>query len=393
MESKPPPFPRRDKQNRDSRSSMASPLLSRPSARTDNPKNRLAIAIAIPMLAALVLALLFFRVLTWHPSIPSPSKDRAIADHKPPSSLSSNGNAGQETRDHQNLSDQKSRGQKVQIQSAEQADPGNKSDQQIKNRDRQNDALNGQDSKLRYETSGVSTSQPTEVKQDTNEALDTSNPKPSQPENKGQVSIENSAEPTTEPVEQPRSVQVRTLSAKNPTAQSTDATDDASSAQPSSAVLPPGSNAISVGRFTAWSIPENPAPFQNYQIVVEIQFPSEEKKYDLHDLSGLLVGTDRYTQRLPFHAGITTFTPQNGTIQPISLTRPIPIIDNRVQVIIPVPGAARMVRDRITLSSKQLGERRTLTLVFDATAEAMNHDSRPSTRRVGNSLRTSRSPR
>jgi hypothetical protein len=393
MVSKPPPIPRREKQNRDSRSSMASPLLSRPSARTDKIKSRLAIAIAIPTLAALILAIVFFSVLTWHPSIASPSKDRAIADHEPPSGLSSNVNAGQETRDHQNLSDQKSRGQKVQIESAEQADPGNTSDQQIENRGRQNDALNGQDSKLRDETSGVNTSQPTEVKQDANEALATTTPKPSQPENKEQASTENSAEPTTGPVGQPRSVQVRTLAAKSPTAQSTDSTDDASSPPPSSAVLPPGSNAISAGRFTAWSIPENPAPFQNYQIVVEIKFPSEEKKYDLHDLSGLLVGTDRYTQRLPFHAGITTFTPQNGNIQPISLMRPIPIIDNRVQIIIPVPGAARMVRDRITLSSKQLGERRTLTLVFDATTEAMNQGSRPATRRAGNSPRTPRSPR
>jgi hypothetical protein len=40
------------------------------------------------------------------------------------------------------------------------------------------------------------------------------------------------------------------------------------------------------------------------------------------------------------------------------------VIDNRVQIIVKVPGAARLVKDEIRIRSRKLKEEQELTLVF-----------------------------
>ncbi|MDB4423395.1 hypothetical protein N9276_02315, partial [Rhodopirellula sp.] len=127
--------------------------------------------------------------------------------------------------------------------------------------------------------------------------------------------------------------------------------------------LPRGANAVSKGSFTAWTVPKNPRPLQNYRIVIEINLPQEVKGYYPRDLSGVVVGTDSYKQTLPFSPG--TVTRQSGSTRPLSKFKRITVRKHKVQFLVPVPGAARLVRDRITLRSKLLKEEHSLELVFN----------------------------
>ena len=122
-----------------------------------------------------------------------------------------------------------------------------------------------------------------------------------------------------------------------------------------------GANAVSKGSFTVWTIPQSPEPRQDYVIVIEISVPPAKKTYPLSDLSGVVIGTDSYKQALPQNAHIRSST---GRFFAAPASRGIRVRDNRVQLFIQVPGAARLVRDRIAVSSKMLNEKQTLDLVF-----------------------------
>ncbi|WP_145265815.1 hypothetical protein [Calycomorphotria hydatis] len=113
----------------------------------------------------------------------------------------------------------------------------------------------------------------------------------------------------------------------------------------------PKSGAVTKGSFTAWTIPEDPIPGQNYSIIIQIKLPENlEKKlrfFPLRDLSGMVRGTDGYMQRLPG----------------VGFSR-LPIKEGVVQYPILVPGAARLVKDKIKVRSKMLQEVQELELEF-----------------------------
>ena len=109
----------------------------------------------------------------------------------------------------------------------------------------------------------------------------------------------------------------------------------------------PGGNAVSKGCFSAWSVPEDPNPRQNYAIVIQIKLPKEVTRLRRSDLSGMVVGTDDYRQPIP---GI-----KRGWV---------PVKGNQAQLAIAVPGAAKLVKDTINVSSKSLKETQTLEIVF-----------------------------
>lgn len=111
--------------------------------------------------------------------------------------------------------------------------------------------------------------------------------------------------------------------------------------------MPKGGNVVSKGSFTAWTIPEDPQPGQNYLIVIQIELPDKVTRYRRSDLSGIVVGTDGYRQAIP---GIT-----RGFL---------PVKEKRSQLVIQVPGAARLVRDTINVRSKLLKESQRLEIVF-----------------------------
>lgn len=112
--------------------------------------------------------------------------------------------------------------------------------------------------------------------------------------------------------------------------------------------VPKGGKAVTRGSFSAWTIPADPDVGEDYQIIIQIQLPEGTKTYRARDLSGIVSGTDSYTQRLPG-----------------PLWGELPIIDNSVQLAIPVPGAKRaFVTDTIRIRSRLLKERQTLQIQF-----------------------------
>ena len=118
--------------------------------------------------------------------------------------------------------------------------------------------------------------------------------------------------------------------------------------------VPGGGNVVKAGSFTVWSIPPDPRPRQNYLIVIQVDLPPELRlsKYPKRDLYGTVKGTDGYKQQLP----------SNDSRQRRGF---LPIRNNTVQIVVPVPGAKqKLVKDRIVVGSRLLSEKQELELVF-----------------------------
>ncbi len=101
------------------------------------------------------------------------------------------------------------------------------------------------------------------------------------------------------------------------------------------------------GSFSAWADPRDPKPGENYFIVIQFNLPRNVKKYRGSDLSGEVNGTDSYQQQIRFKAG-----------------EQFPVEDGAVQIRIPVPGAAKLVRDKIRVESKLLREKQEFEIEF-----------------------------
>jgi|GEM_PF-1687773 len=136
-----------------------------------------------------------------------------------------------------------------------------------------------------------------------------------------------------------------------------------------------GKNAVTKGSFTAWTVPEKPKVGRTYLIVIQIELPDKIERYRASDLRGIILGTDTYSQRLPFEPRIIwqhTFRldPEDkNKVQPVN--RPprdwLPIKDNVVTLVVKVPGARRaQVEDTIRIKSKLLKEKQTLKIVFSS---------------------------
>lgn len=132
-----------------------------------------------------------------------------------------------------------------------------------------------------------------------------------------------------------------------------------------------GGNAVTKGSFTAWTVPENPNPGQNYMIVIQVQLPPKVRRLKAGDLSGIVVGTDKYEQRIPFdrRAPGMTRTMRRKKAVALKLDDYLPLNDRKAQIMVWVPGAARLVRDKITIRSRILKEEQMLELVFGSTEE------------------------
>jgi hypothetical protein len=111
--------------------------------------------------------------------------------------------------------------------------------------------------------------------------------------------------------------------------------------------MPEQGKAVTKGSFTAWTVPEDPAPGQNYLIVIQIKLPENVKRYPRKDLSGMVIGTDGYHQKIPPH--------EHGYL---------PVEDHETQLVVIVPGAARLVKDTIEIRSKLLDEQQRLAIEF-----------------------------
>ena len=118
--------------------------------------------------------------------------------------------------------------------------------------------------------------------------------------------------------------------------------------------VPGGGNVVRAGSFTAWTIPPDPRPRQDYFIVILVDLPDHLRlrKYPKRDLYGTVRGTDGYHQQLPSNdvRGRRGF---------------LPIRNGKAQIVVKVPGAkVKLVKDRIRVGSRLLNETQDLELVF-----------------------------
>lgn len=131
--------------------------------------------------------------------------------------------------------------------------------------------------------------------------------------------------------------------------------------------LPESGLAVTRGSFTVWTEPESPNVQEPYFIIIEVMLPAETRAYRINDLSGYVVGSDKYRQKIPYDPGVPNaafYTDENKQLKKISGSEQIKVRRQKVQLAIKVPGAVRLVRDTIQIRSRRLRETQELELVF-----------------------------
>lgn len=103
----------------------------------------------------------------------------------------------------------------------------------------------------------------------------------------------------------------------------------------------------SKGSFSATTVPADPAPGQNYFVRIRIKLPKGLKQLPRSDISGVIIGSDKYRQQFP--------KSKKGNL---------PILKGEAVLEVAVPGAAKLVEDTIRIRSKVLDEEQTLKIVF-----------------------------
>jgi hypothetical protein len=130
--------------------------------------------------------------------------------------------------------------------------------------------------------------------------------------------------------------------------------------------------AVTKGSFTAFTIPAAPKPRQAYSIVIEVKLPDDVEEYRVSDLSGKVRGTDGYEQKLPYDTrtpGAAGYPVPGGTIKRLESSTILDVVKNKVQIVIRVPGGARLVKDVITIRSRRLKEDQELELILGESSE------------------------
>jgi hypothetical protein len=137
-------------------------------------------------------------------------------------------------------------------------------------------------------------------------------------------------------------------------------------------------NAVQKGSFAAWITPqgidnvhrrfrpvgepgESPQQGEVYHITIRIRLPNDRVTYSISDLSGEVVGTDKYRQRIPDRAYIRD---KEGNLVRPSRVSTIKVKNHIAEIIFEVPGADEFVEDTIQVESTLLKESQTLTLKF-----------------------------
>jgi len=141
--------------------------------------------------------------------------------------------------------------------------------------------------------------------------------------------------------------------------------------------VPESGLAVTKGSFTAFTIPANPKPREIYSIVIEVRLPDDVKKFKVNDLVGEVRGSDGYTQKLPYDSRTpyaAGYPAENERIKVMDGSTVLDVINNRVQIIVKVPGAAQLVKDIIRIRSRRLKEEQELTLVFGVARNSSRPD-------------------
>jgi len=132
---------------------------------------------------------------------------------------------------------------------------------------------------------------------------------------------------------------------------------------------PDGARVVKKGSFSVWTVPKDPLPEQEYKIVIQVRLPELVRRYRAMDLSGEVEGSDGYRQQIPWDPkwkGRTdvALTIRDGRLVPLRKGGFLPVRDRITQLVIRVPPAKRLVRDRIKIRSKLLKEQQLLEIVF-----------------------------
>ncbi|GAB4137358.1 MAG: hypothetical protein Tsb009_04870 [Planctomycetaceae bacterium] len=135
-----------------------------------------------------------------------------------------------------------------------------------------------------------------------------------------------------------------------------------------------GSNAVTKGSFTVWTIPRDPAVRQNYLIVVRVRLPKTVKRLRISDLKGKVMGDkDKHLQYIPFDRnwGPAKIRNRRGGSPFINLRPdsyiPVSVYRRRkyAQIYIWVLGSdIPKTTDTIEVESKILKEKQTIKIVF-----------------------------
>ena len=108
--------------------------------------------------------------------------------------------------------------------------------------------------------------------------------------------------------------------------------------------MPEGGKVVSKGSFTAWTVPDDPAPGEDYKIVIQVNYKKRNQKIPPGDITGTVVGTDKFRLMISRHTS--------------------EIIADANQVVIYIPGAMARVRDTIRVYSAMLRENQRIEIVF-----------------------------
>lgn len=130
--------------------------------------------------------------------------------------------------------------------------------------------------------------------------------------------------------------------------------------------MPEGGKVVTKGSFSAWTVPTDPSPGQDYKIVIRVRLPENTNRYRVSDLSGEVTGTDGYQHKIPYDPlkRGATVTERGDRLVPIRPSDSLKIVDGHVQLIVNVPGASSLTRDTIQVRSKLLKEEQKLEIVF-----------------------------
>jgi hypothetical protein len=120
----------------------------------------------------------------------------------------------------------------------------------------------------------------------------------------------------------------------------------------SPAVIAVPAYATKAGDFFVWTVPQDPAPRQDYNIYIEVILPLSVTQYTRDDLSGEVVGTDGYQEYL------------GPTTGPLAQREGFGFVPGKALLAIWVPGGNNAVNDTIDVQSRVLNEAQTVQLQF-----------------------------
>ena len=130
--------------------------------------------------------------------------------------------------------------------------------------------------------------------------------------------------------------------------------------------MPSNGKAIVKGSFAAWTVPEDPQAGEDYKIIIQIKVPKKLRRYRVTDLSGQVRGTDGFRHTVPYDSRRpnATKTERGKSLSTVTTRSYLPIKNGVAQLIISIPGAAKLVEDTIEIRSRALKESQELKIVF-----------------------------